>query len=377
MPGIYIHIPFCKQKCYYCDFYKTLDTKLSGDFVKSLIIEIEKRKTYLDPDKEIETLYFGGGTPSVLSISEFREIINSIKSNFKFIDNPEITVEVNPDDVTLTFLKGLKKEGVNRLSIGIQSFDNKILRMLNRRHNSVQASRAIETARDAGFDNISVDLIYGIPGHTTENWKNDLKIALNMNVEHISAYHLTIESNTMFGKMKDVGELEEVPEELSEEQFNIFTEMVQEKGYIHYEISNISKEGYISKHNTNYWKQVTYLGLGPSAHSYNGYSREWNTSNLDLYIKKTIAGETYSEKEQLDEKTRYNEYVMTSLRTMWGIDLNYLETSFNKEMHDYLLNMSARFIKYGMLTRNENNCLVLTAQGKMISDNIISELMMV
>jgi oxygen-independent coproporphyrinogen-3 oxidase len=377
MPGIYVHIPFCKQKCFYCDFYKTLETDKREDFVSALLREIEMRKTYLDPARDIETLYFGGGTPSVLSITELRRIIKAIKSNFSFVDNPEITMEVNPDDVTDSFLKSIKKEGVNRLSIGIQSFSDKILRMLNRRHNAKQSLRSVEMAREAGFDNISVDLIYGIPGLSSENWKKELETVFKLDVEHISAYHLTIEKNTVFGKMKDLGELEEIPEEVSEEQFAILTQMARAKGYVHYEISNISKEDYISRHNSNYWKQVSYLGLGPSAHSFNGYSREWNIADLDTYIQRVTEGEAFSEKEELDERIRYNEYVMTSLRTMWGIDLNYLETSFSKEMHDYLLNMSARFMKYGMLTRNKSGCVILTEQGKMISDNIISELMMV
>ncbi|MEE4115501.1 MAG: radical SAM family heme chaperone HemW [Marinilabiliaceae bacterium] len=377
MPGIYVHIPFCKQKCFYCDFYKTLETDKREDFVSALLRELEMRKTYLDPAQNIETLYFGGGTPSVLSITELRRIIKAIKSNFSFVANPEITLEVNPDDITDAFLKSIKKEGVNRLSIGIQSFSDNILSMLNRRHNAKQSLRSVEMAREAGFDNISVDLIYGIPGLSAENWKKELETVFKLDVEHISAYHLTIEKNTVFGKMKDLGELDEIPEEVSEEQFAILTQTARDKGYVHYEISNISKEAYISRHNSNYWKQVSYLGLGPSAHSFNGYSREWNIADLDTYIQRVTEGEAFSEKEELDERIRYNEYVMTSLRTMWGIDLNYLETSFSKEMHDYLLNMSARFMKYGMLTRNKSGCVILTEQGKMISDNIISELMMV
>ena len=377
MPGIYVHIPFCKQKCFYCDFYKTLETDKREDFVSALLREIEMRKTYLDPARDIETLYFGGGTPSVLSITELRRIIKAIKSNFSFVDNPEITLEINPDDVTDSFLKSIKKEGINRLSIGIQSFSDKILSMLNRRHNAKQSLRSVEMAREAGFDNISVDLIYGIPGLSAENWKKELETVFKLDVEHISAYHLTIEKNTVFGKMKDLGELDEIPEEVSEEQFTILTQMARAKGYVHYEISNISKEAYISRHNSNYWKHVSYLGLGPSAHSFNGYSREWNIADLDTYIQRVTEGEAFSEKEELDERIRYNEYVMSSLRTMWGIDFNYLETSFSQEMPDYLLNMSARFMKYGMLTRNKSGCVILTEQGKMISDNIISELMMV
>ena len=376
MAGIYVHIPFCKKKCHYCDFFKTLETDLSGEFVDSLIKEIDLRKSYISPDEKIETLYFGGGTPSVLSIVEFRKIMHTIRKSFNFSEDPEITVEINPDDATKSFINSLVLEGVDRLSIGVQSWDDGILSMLNRRHNARQAQQSFNIAREAGIKNISVDLIYGIPGLSSEDWKRCLEKTFEMGAEHISAYHLTIENNTMFGRMKDLGEFEEISEELSEEQFGILTDTVKKNNYLHYEISNICKKGYISTHNTNYWRQVNYLGLGPSAHSYNGYSREWNISDLKKYTEALQKGESSSEREELDDKIRYNEYVMTSLRTMWGIDLNYIENSFNKEMHDYLVNMSGRFIKYGMLLLSEENNLVLTEQGKMISDNIIKELIM-
>ncbi len=376
MAGIYIHIPFCKLRCHYCDFYKTTEIGLKDLFVNSLLLEIDRRKVYLDENDKVETVYFGGGTPSLLTLSDLRKIINKIRRSFKLVDNIEFTLEINPDDSNKAFLEGLKKEGVNRLSIGIQSWDDKVLKMLNRRHNSKQAIGAIEKAREAGFSNISIDLIYGIPGLDYSDWEKDIKKSFSLGVEHVSAYHLTIEPNTMFGKMLSLGQLNAIDEEESEKQFNLLTATAKLEGYIHYEISNFCKEGYISLHNTNYWRQVKYLGLGPSAHSYNTYSREWNVSDIDEYIRRIEKGEVVSEKEMLDEKTRYNEYLMTSLRTMWGIDLNYLENSFNKEMHDYLLNMAARFIKYGMLEHRSTNTLVLTDQGKMISDNIISELIM-
>ncbi|MDX2413559.1 MAG: radical SAM family heme chaperone HemW [Bacteroidales bacterium] len=376
MAGVYIHIPFCKLRCHYCDFYKTTDIGLKDLFVNSLLLEIDRRKDYLDESDDVETVYFGGGTPSLLTLFDLRKIINKIRRSFKLGDNIEFTLEINPDDANKAFLEGLKKEGVNRLSIGIQSWDDKVLKMLNRRHNSKQAINAIEKAREAGFSNISIDLIYGIPGLDYSDWEKDIKKSFSLGVEHVSAYHLTIEPNTMFGKMLSLGQLNEIDEEESEKQFNFLTACAKNEGYIHYEISNFCKEGYLSLHNTNYWRQVKYLGLGPSAHSYNTYSREWNVADINEYIRRIEKGEVVSEKEMLDEKTRYNEYLMTSLRTMWGIDLNYLENSFNKEMHDYLLNMAARFIKYGMLEHRSTNTLVLTDQGKMISDNIISELIM-
>lgn len=375
MAGIYIHIPFCKLRCHYCDFYKTTEIHLKDLFINSLLKEIELRKTYIESDELVETIYFGGGTPSVLLASDFKKIFKSLKKNFKISETLELTVEINPDDAHLPFLEALYNEGVNRLSIGIQSWNDEILHALNRRHNAKQAINAVERARKAGFKNISIDLIYGIPGMDTEMWKKALDKSFSLGVEHVSAYHLTIETATIFGKMLKLGQLSEIDEEESEKQFNLLTLAARKNSYIHYEISNFCKEGKISKHNTNYWRQVKYLGLGPSAHSYNTFSREWNISNLKEYIKSLDKGQINSEREILEEKTRYNEYVMTSLRTMWGIDLNYLEESFSKEMHDYLLNLAARFIKYGMLEQS-NNTLALTDQGKMISDNIITELMM-
>ena len=376
MSGIYLHIPFCKKKCHYCDFYKTLDIGFSDRFINSLIKEIVQRKDYLSSDSPVSTIYFGGGTPSVLSIGQIRRVLKSLSNNFSIEKDAEISFEINPDDANKSYLKDLKREGINRLSIGVQSWDDRYLKMLNRRHSAEQAHNAIKTARDEGFDNISVDLIYGIPGMTPEEWEKILDTTFKLNIEHISAYHLTIEKNTMFGKMKDLGQIEEVDEEISEKEFAILTELARRYNYVHYEISNLCKEGFYSKHNTSYWKQVNYLGLGPSAHSYNSYSRQWNISDIAEYLEKTEKGGGYFEKELLDEKVRYNEYVMTTLRTIWGVDMNYLETSFNKETHDYLLNLSSRFIKYGMIVRTAENNLVLTDQGKMISDNIISELMM-
>ena len=376
MAGIYLHIPFCKKKCHYCDFYKTLDTGLSDRFTGSLTKEIKQRKDYLSEESTVSTIYFGGGTPSVLNIKQIRKVIKALHTDFPIEKDAEISFEINPDDADKSYLRDLRREGINRLSIGVQSWDDKYLKMLNRRHDAGQSHEAINTARETGFDNISVDLIYGIPGMTPGEWEKALGTTFKLGIEHISAYHLTIEKNTMFGKMKDLGELEETDEEISEKHFAILTDLARKNNYIHYEISNLCKEGYYSRHNTNYWKQVNYLGLGPSAHSYNGYSRQWNVANIAEYMEKTDKGTACFEKEILDEKVRYNEYIMTGLRTIWGVDMNYIETSFNKETHDYLLNLSSRFIKYGMVAMSGGNNLVLTDQGRLISDNIISELMM-
>jgi len=375
MAGIYIHIPFCRRKCHYCDFYKSLDTGFTDKFLNALNKEIKLQQPYLGSEI-VNTIYLGGGTPSTLDARQIREILEQIHKSYNVSDNAEITFEVNPDDTSRLYFKDLFRDGINRLSVGIQSWQDKTLKELNRRHNSQQAEDCITDAIVAGFNNISVDLIYGIPGMGLDEWNESLDRTFSLDIQHLSAYHLTIEDNTHFGNMKEKGELTEEGEQESEAQFAMLIEKSEKHGFIQYEISNLCKEGFYSQHNTNYWRQVNYLGLGPSAHSYNGFSRQWNTSNLNQYIKSLDKGEVANEKENLDEKMKYNEYVMTSLRTMWGADLEFIEQSFNKEARDYLFNIATRLIKYGMVELKEKRNLVLTNQGKMISDNIISELLM-
>jgi len=375
MAGVYIHIPFCRTRCHYCDFYKTLDAGQSDNFIESLISEIEIRTDYLG-DEKVDSIYLGGGTPSLLDESAIGSIMEKLKSSFDISETAEITAEVNPDDTGPQFYDYLLRAGFNRLSIGVQSWDDEILAFLNRRHNALQARKSVTDATDAGFKNISVDLIYGIPGLSSETWKKSLAETFRYQITHLSAYHLTIEKNTVFGKMMSSGKIREIEEQDSEAQFNLLISMSRKEGFEHYEISNLCQPGHYSRHNTNYWKQVPYLGLGPSAHSYNGFSRQWNVSDINRYIKSIEKGKVPYEIEMLDTRMKYNEYIMTSLRTMWGADLDYVESDFNKETHDYLLNMASRFIKYGMLSTTGKNRLVLTDQGKMISDNIISELMM-
>ena len=375
MAGIYIHIPFCRRKCHYCDFYKSLDTGFTDKFLNALNKEIKLQQPYLGSEI-VNTIYLGGGTPSTLDARQIREILEQVHKSYNVSDNAEITFEVNPDDTSRVYFKDLFRCGINRLSIGIQSWQDKTLKELNRRHNSQQAEDCIKDAIVAGFNNISVDLIYGIPGMGLDEWSESLDRTFSLDIQHLSAYHLTIEENTHFGKMKDKGELTEEGEQESEAQFAMLIEKSEKRRFIQYEISNLCKEGFYSQHNTNYWRQVNYLGLGPSAHSYNGFSRQWNTSNLNQYIKSLDKGVVANEKENLDEKMKYNEYVMTSLRTMWGADLEFIEQSFNKEARDYLFNIATRLIKYGMVELKEKRNLVLTNQGKMISDNIISELLM-
>lgn len=374
MAGIYIHIPFCKKLCSYCDFYHVIASGDHTGYVNAVIKEASLRKDYLEGETA-GTIYLGGGTPSVFTIGELEMILRHIRNEFTVEENAEITIEMNPDDVDPEYLTGIKSLGINRISLGIQSWRDEDLKLLNRRHDSKRAISALKDVFKSGFENVTVDLIYGIPGMSSEDWESNLDFTFSFGIKHLSAYHLTIEKGTVFGKMLEKGVISEVDEDESAALFNILLKKTAEAGFIQYEISNFGKPGFFSKHNSNYWKQVSYLGLGPSAHSFNGYSRQWNKSDLKGYIKSMGRGATEYESEELDQRTKFNEYVMTSLRTMWGIDLDYVEKAFEKEGYDYVVNLSSKFRKYGLM-RQEDNCLVLTDQGKMISDNIISEFMM-
>jgi len=374
MAGIYIHIPYCKKLCSYCDFYHIISDNDHSLFLDALKKEIEIRQDYLNRET-VSTIYFGGGTPSVLSIKEIESILDILRKNFIIEPENEITIEVNPDDIRDNYFRELKSLGINRISLGVQSWRDEDLRFLNRRHTSAQSAEALASSFEAGFENVSIDLIYGLPGMTTDHLASNLIKTFSYDVKHLSAYHLTIEPDTVFGKMKQKNRLKETDEEESVAEFNLLIEKTEEAGFIHYEISNFSKPGYISLHNTNYWRQVSYLGLGPSAHSFNGYSRQWNVRNLKKYASSLKGDKPFFEKEELDLKTKFNEYILTSLRTMWGIDLQYVEKAFEKEGYDYVINLAGKFINYGLMEQKEN-ALTLTNQGKMISDNIISEFIM-
>lgn len=373
MAGIYIHIPFCRKLCSYCDFYHVISQSDNKQYIDALNREAYLRRDYLG-NQSVSTIYIGGGTPSVLQPSEIKSILDNIGRNFRVDEEPEVTIELNPDDVTDEFLAGLKKTIVNRISIGIQSWRDQDLKFMNRRHTASAAAIALDKIFDAGYDNVTIDLIYGIPGLLSADWSSNLDISFSYNIKHLSAYHLTIEPGTMLGKMKEKGALSEIEEDESASQFQLLIEKAGAAGFIHYEISNFGLPGFLSVHNSNYWKQVSYLGIGPSAHSFNGYSRQWNVRDVKKYIKAVDSGCLDFDIEELDRKTRFNEYLMTSLRTMWGISLDYVEEAFDKEGYDYIKNLSGKFIDYGLM-KQEKNTLILTNQGKMISDNIISELM--
>jgi oxygen-independent coproporphyrinogen III oxidase len=374
MAGIYLHIPFCRTFCGYCDFYSITEQELKEEFVEALMKEAVLQSEYLG-DEEISTIYFGGGTPSLLHPEEFNRILKCLRETFKVSLSPEITVEVNPDDVVPGYFAALAKSGVNRLSIGVQSWNDKRLRYLGRRHNSLQSAQVLKLAVEEGITNISIDLIYGVPGMTTEDLKTDLDQTFSHPIKHLSAYHLTIEEGSRFGRMKAQGKLTEIEEETSIAMFTLLTAECAKRGFIHYEISNFAAEGFISAHNSSYWRQTPYLGLGPAAHSFNSYSRQWNISSVRKYISSVMRGIVPYEREEIDKMTMFNEYVMTSLRTMWGIDLDYVERIFDKELADYLVNISDKYVKYGLL-HCDKKTLVLTDQGKMISDNIIAGLLM-
>lgn len=375
MAGIYIHIPFCRKLCAYCDFYHLTASSGYDPLLEAIVREAEERRNYL-AGGNVSTLYIGGGTPSVLTVAQLTRLVRDISAFFEFSEEPEITVELNPDDVTEEYATLLRGSGINRVSLGIQSWNDSDLVLLNRRHDSNQSRRALENILKAGFENVSVDLIYGLPGMTDEEWNRNLDITFSFDIKHLSAYHLTIEKGTVFNRMKERGVLKEIDEEESALQFQSLIDRSVKAGFIQYEISNFGKPGFFSVHNTNYWRQINYLGLGPSAHSFNGYSRQWNIRDLNGYIKAVNSGKDYYEREELDTRTRFNEYILTSLRTMWGIDLGYVEAAFEKEGYDYVINMSGKFRDYGLMKQDKKN-LVLTDQGKLISDNIISEFMLV
>jgi oxygen-independent coproporphyrinogen-3 oxidase len=374
MGGIYIHIPFCKKLCFYCDFYHVVSKGDNSAFIDALLKETSIRKDYLE-NETISTIYIGGGTPSVFPVKDLETILNHIYKVFTITEDCEITIELNPDDVTSSYLEGLKKININRISLGVQSWRDSDLKMLNRRHDSAQAVFALKEILKAGIKNVTIDLIYGIPGLSQKEWESNLEFSFSFDIKHLSAYHLTFEKGTVLGKMLEKGDISEIDENDSAAQFNILIDKAESAGFIQYEISNFGKPGYFSVHNSNYWRQVNYIGLGPSAHSFNGYSRQWNIRDLKGYIKYVNAGKLFFEREELNIKTRFNEYIMTSLRTMWGIDLEYVEGMFEKEGYDYVLNLSGKFRNYGLM-KLEKNSLVLTNQGKLISDNIISEFMM-
>ena len=371
MSGIYIHIPFCKQACHYCDFHFSTSMKKKDEMVLALAKEIVMRKSGFK-DEVVETIYFGGGTPSTLQISNCRFLIDEVYKNYKVAQNPEITLEANPDDLSEDYLVALSKIGINRLSIGIQSFFEEDLVMMNRAHNSVEAKKCLELATKY-FDNISLDLIYGIPGMSNEKWKQNIETALSFGIPHISSYALTVEPKTALNKLIQTGKIAQPKDEVAEAHFQILVETLENNGFIHYELSNFGKENYFSKNNSAYWLGKKYVGIGPSAHSYDGISRSWNVSNNSIYLKSLEENKLPSEIEILSKTDRYNEYIMTGLRTIWGVSLDRIEKEFGNEYLNYLHKQVQKFMNDELLFV-ENNILKTTQKGKFLTDGIASDL---
>lgn len=372
MNGIYIHIPFCKKVCYYCDFHFTVSFLQKDLIVDAIIKEIMLRKDYLDT-KNLDTIYFGGGTPSVLSKSEIAKILDTVRNLFTVSSNTEITLEANPDDLKREYLQDLLDLGFNRLSIGTQSFHDEDLKWMNRRHNGSEAERSIKLSQDVGFHNLNIDLIYGLPQLTPERWAENLQKFFSLNVPHLSAYHLTIEPKTVFGYYKRKGRLTEIDEEQSLIHYHALINVMRENNYLHYEISNFCKEGFYSKHNTSYWKYGKYLGIGPSAHSFNGCTRQWNTRINSDYIKALDNGASFFEEEQLSEKERFNDYILTGLRTQWGVDEEIIKSKFGESFVAHMEKELQRFIDTKHAYKADSK-IYLSEEGMFISDKIISEL---
>lgn len=367
MAGIYIHIPFCKQLCYYCDFHSTTSLRRKGDMIDAIRREIVERREYLS-HYATDTLYIGGGTPSLLTVEELSSIIDTVKDVWKVDSFKEFTIEVNPEDLTEEYIVGLKSLGINRLSIGIQSFIDRDLKFMNRRHNAQKAEEVVGIAQSVGFDNITIDLIYGIPEMTLEEWEYNLRKALSLGVQHISAYHLTIEDKTVFGMKQKKGEFKQVEESISEQEYELLERLTAEAGFEHYEVSNFALRGHRALHNSNYWNGIEYIGLGPSAHSFNGVGRSWNVSNNTLYIENQPL-----EEEILTLEDRYNEYVMTMLRTREGVSLVYIREVFGEHFLDYIIAESERIVKSGRLLHIDER-LYIETKNFIVSDDIICSL---
>ncbi|WP_083677174.1 radical SAM family heme chaperone HemW [Winogradskyella sp. J14-2] len=379
--GIYIHIPFCKQACYYCDFHFSTSMKKKDELVNALLKEIQLRKDEFK-NIEVQSIYFGGGTPSLLTNDELRLLIEEVYKNYKVTNNPEITLEANPDDLIGTQLspraqsRGLYENyrsiGINRLSIGIQSFFESDLKLMNRAHNAQEAKACLEVATKY-FDNISIDLIYGIQGASNTQWLQNIDIALSYNVPHISSYALTVEPKTALASFIKKGIIDDVNDEQAHEQFYLLKAKLEASDFIHYELSNFGKEGYFSKNNSAYWQGKPYIGIGPSAHSFNGKQRGWNVRNNTKYIKTIEQNELPIEIETLTTTDRYNEYIMTGLRTIWGVSLDKIEEDFGKTYKEYLKEQAETFINQHLLYIDDKHIRV-TKKGQFLSDGIASEL---
>jgi len=372
MPGIYIHIPFCKQKCHYCNFFSSASLRKRDDLIEALKMEIVLQKDWLTGE-HVKSIYLGGGTPSLLTTSELDEILNLLSKYYSIDPDVEITLEANPDDISRSYLNDLKITGINRLSLGIQSFSDKDLIYLNRVHNAFQVFKSLFQIKESGIENISIDLIYGIPTQNDKSWILNLETVFDFKIPHISAYALTVEPKTALDVLIKRGKYENVDDTKIVSQFHHLCNMMDQNRYLHYEISNFCKDGYFSKHNMSYWSGEKYLGLGPSAHSFDGSSRQWNVSSISEYIQSILSGKLPYQKEILTPDQKYNEYVMTSLRTMWGTDLMYIKNVLGSKYYDHSIKEAEKHIQSKYIIIRENRVL-LTTDGKLLTDKISSDL---
>ena len=363
MSSIYLHIPFCKKRCTYCNFFSTTLLEKQEEYVNTLLKEIELRKNYITNPS---TIYLGGGTPSTLPIELLEKIFTSLDKNFNLSNVEEVTIECNPDDLNIDYVKGLKNLPINRLSMGIQTFNEEELKVLGRRHNAKNAIKAVENVYNSGIKNISIDLMYALPGQSLSTWEENLNTALSLPISHISAYHLSYEEDTPLFKLRNLA----FDEEKSLEFFELLSEKTAEKGFEHYEISNWAKDGKYSKHNSAYWQNKPYLGIGAGAHSYNLSERRWNFSSLNDYINGVLSESEYSENEILTSEDKYNDLIITQLRTKWGLDINLIEPKYLKHFHT----QAEKFVKENHLKITNENRAILTHSGIFISDYIMREL---
>lgn len=375
MAGLYIHIPFCKQRCNYCAFYSSTLYNMREEYVAALTKELLLRKDYAH-GKAIETIYFGGGTPSTLGIEQLQRICSTIYSACPVANSPEVTIECNPDDLTPEFLEALRPLPFNRISMGVQSFNDAQLRRLGRRHTAEGARTAVGNARKAGYTNISIDLMFALPGSTPQQWQEDLDSAIALRPQHLSAYNLMYEEGTPLYRALCNGSITELSEEENLEQFRMLIESMKKAGYRHYEISNFALPGYESRHNSSYWNDTPYIGCGAAAHSYNGTEREWNIADIKEYIKGIESGNRKFEIEHLSEEERYNDTILTRLRTAEGLPLEWMRDKFSEKLNSYMLRTIEKEIALGNLQEN-NGQVSLTEKGIFISDAVIRELIFV
>ena len=369
--GIYLHIPFCKKACHYCNFHFSTSMRHTAEMIDAILLEIELQQDYLE-NLPIASIYFGGGTPSVLETAAIHQILERIEQFHEILPDAEITLEANPDDLTAVKLQQLSETRINRLSIGIQSFFDRDLEYMNRAHNAEEAKNCIANAQKAGFHNLTVDLIYGTPTMSNADWVTNLQTVFDLNIPHVSCYCLTVEPKTALEHFVKTGKSEAVDEEQVAEQFQILVDEMTKHGYLHYEISNFAKPDFFAVHNGNYWKGKQYLGIGPSAHSFNGQSRQWNVAHNAQYIKSLKQNELNFEVEHLTPKDIFNEYIMTGLRTIWGVDLNKIE-GFGVEVKAHFIEKSNTYLQQSLMIQ-EGNHYKLTSKGRLLSDGIISEL---